>query len=410
MECAVCCNVAPVTHKCRCDFTICRECARRFACESAPGCPACQLAWNMSEKCRLLGVTFFSTTFRASRQEKLYLHESQYFEATLPLVERERTRRRLRHRLREVQDGLRSNDHTLLGEYRDITRQLWALQSAPPAQPKSAVVRCANCAALVDQRTGACAHCGDATCLRCGERTDGAHVCNPEVLASVEAIQRDARPCPRCGAPSVRTEGCPVMWCACCHVFWHWDSRQIIAGRVPHNPDHRAWISSGGTMQREMGDVPCGGVPEGEVLHQALLRTVAHTQSLAVMEVLTATEAVLRGQVLRYRNTETEDYETMRIRHLIGDLSRKRYAQMLERSERIQEYRRDVGAVLAAYVLASTDVLQRFAYSDAPHVLGELRKMRDLTNEAFHGVSAIHKRRAPHLDDHWRWVLPYARG
>ena len=38
------------------------------------------------------------------------------------------------------------------------------------------------------------------------------HKCDEEKVASVEMLKRDTKPCPKCGTPIHKIEGCDQMW------------------------------------------------------------------------------------------------------------------------------------------------------------------------------------------------------
>ena len=374
------------------------------------------------------------TVYRQHVRNQLFEAEERRFAESLPRVHIEKQRRALRTEIRRVSFEMRN------GEFDDVTgyaekhahrlRLLRALHTLQEDQPLDAagvrcpLVRCAAapcCGYVMDASTGQCNACARQTCVACGEVKDTGHRCRTEAIESLRAIQRDCRPCARCAAPSFRTEGCPVMWCVSCHTFWNWDTRRIIDARshAPHNPDHRAWLASGRVNPREVDDVPCGGLPDGEQLHMALLREFATTQvvSLIAGTLIGAADAVHRAQRLRHHYPQTADHtqqnETLRVAFLIGDIDRAKFACALERQQRTSLFKRDVGETLATFVLASADVFQRLcapdstlACTDAYFMMDELRCF---TNTALHALSREHGRRVPALDATWTWRLPGRR-
>jgi hypothetical protein len=54
------------------------------------------------------------------------------------------------------------------------------------------------------------------------------------------------------------------MWCVMegCGTAFSWETGQIVTGKV-HNPHYYEWLrrNGGGAAPREVGDIPCGGVP-----------------------------------------------------------------------------------------------------------------------------------------------------
>ena len=255
------------------------------------------------------------------------------------------------------------------------------------------------------------------TCTACGTPAhEGA--CDASALASVRAIARECRPCVQCGAPSLRAEGCSVMWCVHCHAFWHWDTGRAIQSRAaPHNPDHRAWVGAQRTVARELDDLPCGGLPERAALHMALVGEFARTRHVpASAPVILAAEHMLSdAQRMRHAYPQQWDArmanEPLRISYLLGDLDDVGLGRALERQERTHHWRRAVGAILEALVLASVDVLQRFVASHitAGRTAIELAALREQADDALLCTCRCHARAVPRVSAAWQWTLPNRR-
>ena len=207
------------------------------------------------------------------------------------------------------------------------------------------------------------------------------------------------------------------MWCVRCHTFWNWDTGRVIETRptapLPHNPDHRAWVASG----REVDDLPCGGIPDGLTLRAALAREFARTLQAhpGATTIVQAYDAVRRAQHMRHQYPrdwdEARDNEPLRIARLLDELDEEGFGIALEKQERLRRWRRAVGLVLEGYVLATTDVLQRFvdARTRCGPIGTELEGLRVLCDTALADVRRVHARAVPRLGVDWRWVLPYAR-
>lgn len=62
------------------------------------------------------------------------------------------------------------------------------------------------------ERTWMCSICEKYTCSKCHEpkksRNDPEHVCNPDIVANVEALKKDSKPCPKCGTGIFKINGC----------------------------------------------------------------------------------------------------------------------------------------------------------------------------------------------------------
>jgi hypothetical protein len=427
MQCQVCCD-RPVHGKrgsaaCgRCGFRLCRECARQCATtEHGARCPSCHLAWDTAERRRRLGVGFANGPYRVARRAHLVQREMARMETSVPVAARERERRRLVAERNALDVEIRSGHAdlaTLWPRYREIQLALGRLLGSEEGAASASSVRCAHdgCPGYLDADAGVCTACERRTCARCHEALsdDGRpHECDPDAVASRDAIARECRPCAQCGAASARIEGCPVMWCVKCHAFWNWNTGRIIEGRAPHNPDHRAWVAAG--SMREVDDVPCGGLPDAFTTNEAMMRSFldGHTD-VGVHTIVSAFNCLHRAQDLRHSYArawdESRETEPMRVAFLLGDYDEDRLGQALERHERLLHFRRDVGIALETLVLAGADVMQRFCAADldCAHAATELWSLHEIVDAALRDVARVHARTAPLLQE-WNWVLPYAR-
>ena len=213
------------------------------------------------------------------------------------------------------------------------------------------------------------------------------------------------------------------MWCVHCHVFWNWHTRRVIprgnGATAPHNPDHREFIANGRQhAPREVDDVPCGGIPEPESMHTALLREFNRILSVhpSTEFVVSAFSAVYRAQRLRHeyplRWEEGAANAQLRMQALLGEVTDDLFATRLERDDRNRHYKRDIGLVLEAFVLSATDVLQRFVagVQDVSTTHVDLEALRAHIDETFVAIGRAHERTSvPRLSSTWTWRLPYDR-
>ena len=444
--CEICCARSAHQGGCaRCGYAACRACAQRCALEAPgePRCASCAREWDAAEQKRRLGAVFVARPLRAARRARLVARERARLAEAAPLADRETRRRSLRAALRESARRLYEGGPAQLAHHRALVHALAALEAAPRAAvvgPRCAHAPCpgflmggggsatTSAAEGADARR-ACGTCARVTCARCGEALAASggeqdvHVCDADVVASRQAIAAECRPCAACGAPTARTEGCPVMWCAHCHAFWHWDTGQLVrgaGGAPPHNPDHRAWLArgagAGSAPPREVDDVPCGGLPDFAALQWPLMREFSRLMDVhtSVPYVLDALRAVYVAQRLRHAHPlawqEARETEPLRVALLVGDVGVDEFARRLERQDRDLRYKRDVGLALEALVLAGADIFQRFcAHAPCAAVAAELEALRRVVDGALEDVGRAHGRTAPRLGAAWRWQLPHQR-
>ena len=216
------------------------------------------------------------------------------------------------------------------------------------------------------------------------------------------------------------------MWCSQCHVFWHWDQRRVIETRnyVPHNPDHRDWVAQNnrGDRLREMQDLPCGGFPDANRLHNAILRGnverhvpfsllyAGAPQLLTMMETLQITQTVMRARYPRIINDD--GLLQLRVEFLLGDFaSEDAYAKAIERHDRSTKKKQEFGFLLETFVLSGLDLMQRFVH-DVDTMRQTLDCFRELClvfNAAASELSRVWNWKVPTITAEWKWNVPYAR-
>ena len=109
-----------------------------------------------------------------------------------------------------------------------------------------------------------CGLCNIKVCKDCHEpKAATGHTCNPDLVESVKAIKKEAKPCPKCASQISKIDGCDQMWCTQCHTAFSWRTGEIET-HVVHNPHYFQWMreQGSGAVPRAPGDVPqpCGGV------------------------------------------------------------------------------------------------------------------------------------------------------
>ena len=427
-DCQICCYSSKKLFECaRCNHKVCRTCCRRLTESLDPACVVCGARWGTRECKERLGSTYHRTDFR-KRKRKLYLsREMAMLPQTAPYAERERQKRFLKGEIKRILVEVRQHFRwDLLPDLRVAQASLRTVMSQhQPTNRLWNVVYCPRYGCSGVALNGVCNLCSGEVCPRCGRERHEGEECRGEDLLSMNLIRSTTRSCPGCTVPTTRTEGCPIMWCSQCHIFWHWDHRSIIETRgqtVPHNPDHRAWLATRPHGRgREMQDLPCGGFPDLEVVHQSILREVSlknfqHLSVKSVPELLSSIEAVLFAQNNvrpRYPRERRDDaLLKLRVGFLLGDFNtRDEFANAIEFYERTMEMKAEISDVLETFVHSSLDVFQRLAagVDGINTTLVRMMSLRTLVNDALQSCSAVWERKAPRLTDDWIWRLPYSR-
>ena len=132
---------------------------------------------------------------------------------------------------------------------------------AEPVQPKRQFVKAciaAECKGFLNEEFE-CTLCSTKACKECHESLSEGHACNPDVVANVKALAKEARPCPTCAANISKVDGCDQMWCTQCQTTFSWRTGLKEAGHT-HNPHYYEFLRrNGGQVPRAPGDQPAAG-------------------------------------------------------------------------------------------------------------------------------------------------------
>ncbi len=121
-----------------------------------------------------------------------------------------------------------------------------------------------DCKGLIEKESFRCAVCEKKICRRCREPKHSKskkrkHRCNPDTIENLKLIRQDTKPCPECAVPISKIDGCPQMWCSQCKFVYNWNTGRKETGNI-HNPHAIRWEREHGTLERDINDIPCGGL------------------------------------------------------------------------------------------------------------------------------------------------------
>ena len=84
-----------------------------------------------------------------------------------------------------------------------------------------------------------CSVCYTNFCSKCEEAIesieDKSHKCNKDMLATIENIRQNTKPCPSCKTPIEKSYGCDHMRCTYCSTYFNWNTG-AISGTKNSNP------------------------------------------------------------------------------------------------------------------------------------------------------------------------------
>jgi hypothetical protein len=156
------------------------------------------------------------------------------------------------------------------------------------------------------------------------------------------------------------------MFCISCQTPWDWNTGRIVTTGAIHNPHYYEWLKrTGGTIQRNPADVPCGGYPTWRDIQWVLGISVTHNNYDPVAE-RTFNEfhrlcMEIQDNSARHWRSHV-DHATMNrinIRYLIGEFDDKTWGRLLATHEKKRKRDSEIQDVLAAFRMVAVELINR---------------------------------------------------
>jgi hypothetical protein len=241
----------------------------------------CKQQWNQDTLDDIVTKTFRKVTLKKHRENVLYEHEKSLLPATQTEAQRVKQIRHHQEVLKELGEKrtkmLQEINETIYGVERNI-RQLQrgdAVASESFLKEKRVfTIPCPqeSCRGFIEKGSGEgdthdwkCGTCGHYACSKCheylGETKHTDHECVPENIETAKMLKKETKSCPGCSALIFKISGCNQMWCTQCHTTFNWTTGLVEKGAT-HNPHFYEWMqrNGGAGAQRNLGDIPCGGL------------------------------------------------------------------------------------------------------------------------------------------------------
>ena len=232
-----------------------------------------------------------------------------------------------------------------------------------------------DCNGFLSQK-GVCGICKIHVCSKCNVvkgTTKGeiaTHECKEEDVESVKAILKETKPCPRCGTRIHKIDGCDQMWCPYCQdkygegTTFSWQTGKIERGRI-HNPHYIAHMQKRGGNLREVGDVHCGGLPHiwqfdrsltlapyGS--YQGFIPRAIRVKAMDVLRRVTEINQYVLNP-LREKMQEQNFHRMTQIKHIVGEISDKKFRAAISKTEKKREKDREVLDIFEVVVAVLTE-------------------------------------------------------
>jgi hypothetical protein len=197
---------------------------------------------------------------------------------------------------------------------------------------------------------------------------------------------------------------CDQMWCTSCHTAFSWSTGQVVRGNI-HNPHYYEYMRKQGQNAqgpREIGDIPCGGLPDYNMLRTTLSQFLQGSEYSALEPYHRVIGEVMDLRTW-YRNRNLEDTRNIRVKYLLKDYDDNNFKRMLQIKAKAHEKVTNIDQVLDMFVMASSAILQRVRTvqnaNEARMVFVELEELRKYMNESMTKVGIVYDCKTPWIDD-----------
>jgi hypothetical protein len=279
-----------------------------------------------------------------------------------------------------------------------INAEMGMVHSGRRKVPNAQNYKCSNteCKGFLSGGVWKCGMCDVETCKRCHETVEPEHECDDNNVATVELLSKDSKGCPKCAATIFKISGCSQMYCTLCHTAFEWGTLEIVTGII-HNPHYYEWLRQNGNADRQIGDIPCGGIPNARLIWNMPIKIVeAHRGAIHIEHIVVPTYRV---------NEDLGRNRSLRVKYMIDEITENAFKAELQKREKAQEKKREISTILNTLLVVASDIFRRIIDAkgkNCEEFIKELEAIRAFTNEALvDNVSRVYKCVVPIIKDNW---------
>ncbi len=428
-ECSICSekynNSTRKLVKCHCDFEFCKLCFKKYILSKKenPACMNCKIVYTRKFLAENLDKSFMTKSYKTLREELLFDQEIAVMPDTQLHIEKMRQIEKLRERQKILYEEARKLETEI------NTLQFGDRKGKQPVQKREFIRKCPNndCNGFLSTSLK-CGLCENWTCKNCreiiGQDKNTDHECDPEIVKNVEAIEKETKPCPKCGVPIFKINGCRSMFCIECDVSFDWNTLRIESGPI-HNPEYFEKLRRTGRFTpRDPNDILCGRELDHNfiyILTQKLYfgpfrgtgcdheysednknkecckksrktgyyignNYVSSSKSfLYIDKVEQASEECIEFNSIgvqrlnKIRNTGNRD---LRVEYLLNNITKEKFITEVQKRDKKMSMNDEIIEVYRVYRTCLTDILYRLYDNpnSAPEVINEITNLRKQIN------------------------------
>jgi hypothetical protein len=415
-----------------CEYKSCVNCVKRYLLStvSDPHCMSCRKEWNDDFLDLNFTKSFRTGNYKKHREDILIERELSILPTRQHRVEATLQMRAHSTALKEMCDELsalevarkkifirytheRSQVIRYAAEAEGRDPPGWTVNQGEKQERAKFIMKCpaAECRGFLSTayKCGTCQMwaCPDCLVIK-GLEKDVEHTCDPGQKESVALIIKESKGCPKCGQRISKIDGCDQMWCTDCHTAFSWSTGQIVNG-VVHNPHYYEFLrqAGNGVAPRNIGDVPCGGIPP----YNRIFRLIKDSEhSKAVLSFHRITAEIQDQRIAQYQGRfRVEDNGDLGVKYLMKEISKDDMKAELVKRETKRLKQNAIRAVLEMFVTTSTILLNALVDTESPLserlaiCVESFTTLRTYVNDALMNISRMKQCSVPQITGSWHW-------
>jgi hypothetical protein len=423
-ECVICASYRKITYfiSCpKCKFTSCKTCVMNFLLsvpDIIPRCmnPECKCTWAFDFVAENTDENFHNKVYRQYRANIVLERERSLLPGTQEVAQEEREKQKRKALIRANKEKI-SKLEQKLRSLRSQVRILEALnrgevleeysEEKEPSKNIKFIGHCPyeNCNGYLKEDY-ICGLCNNTACRRC-RKVKHEEKCNKDDVETVKFMSKDVKGCPTCSVPIHKIDGCDQMWCPSCHTAFDWKTGRIEINNI-HNPHYYEWQRrmNNGTAPRAIGDNPCDyGNNLWEEMGIWFQRYNLYKTDLehTLTNIFMRTNEIRDYTLEKYPNeiVGMQNYQDLRVRYLLNDLSEKQWGIILKAREKRREKNRDIHLIIEMYCNVINDIFAnaiRYPPQEV-NILEQIENIRLYANDNLKKVGARLKNKVPEINE-----------
>lgn len=260
-----------------------------------------------------------------------------------------------------------------------------------------------DCRGFIEKKSYTCGICNLSVCSKCRVEKKEGHECKDDDVATVQALIRDTKPCPSCGTPIFKIDGCDQIWTPCCKKAFSWSTGEFET--KIHSPEYYDYCRRMGiTIGRAQDPEPVcnnGYLPQFPIFLRTFEANHIHSQQIETMTMIHC--GILHSQVLGQTTyhellpltNENKLYATLRKQYILHEITEEAWRRRLIAEERKRERRTALSNIYNVCMRVSMDLMNEMVVQCTQNVVDTnliaLENLRLYVNDCFLGVSRRYK-------------------